>query len=58
LEEQKKKMQADKDKGKKAVIAKSLVVFEVKPWEAETNLDDMATAILAIEKDGLTWKTQ
>ncbi len=38
---------AGKDK-KKEIIAKSLIVWEVKPWEAETNLDDMAKLILAI----------
>jgi elongation factor 1-beta len=48
---------AGKDK-KKAVIAKSLIVWEVKPWEAETNLDDMAKLILAIKIDGLEWKTE
>ena len=48
---------AGKDK-KKAVIAKSLIIWEVKPWEAETNLDDMAKLILAIKIDGLEWKTE
>ena len=48
---------AGKDK-KKAVIAKTLIVWEVKPWEAETNLDDMAKLILAIKIDGLEWKTE
>jgi hypothetical protein len=38
---------AGKDK-KKALIAKSLILWEVKPWEAETNLDEMAKLILAI----------
>ena len=44
--------------GKKVVIAKSLIVFEVKPWEADTDLDAMAKEILAIEMDGLVWKTE
>ena len=48
---------AGKDK-KKAIIAKSLIVWEVKPWEAETNLDDMAKLILAIKMEGLEWKTE
>ena len=48
---------AGKDK-KKAVIAKSLIVWEVKPWEAETNLDELAKLILAINLDGLEWKTE
>lgn len=48
---------AGKDK-KKEVIAKSLIVWEVKPWEAETNLDELAKLILAIDMDGLEWKTE
>ena len=35
-------------KPKKVVIAQSLVLFEVKPVSDETNIDDMAKAILAI----------
>ena len=38
--------------------AKSLIIFEVKPWEIETNLDELAKKILAIEMDGLLWKTE
>jgi translation elongation factor EF-1beta len=34
------------------------VVFDVKPWEIETDLDALAQEILAIEQDGLYWKTQ
>ena len=43
---------------KPALIAKSLVVFEVKPYEAETNLEEVAKKILAIEVDGCIWKTE
>ena len=45
-------------KVKKHVIAKSLILWEVKPWEAETDLDEMAKLILAISMDGLEWKTE
>ena len=38
--------------------AKSLIIFEVKPYEAETNLDELAKKILAITMDGLFWKTE
>lgn len=48
---------AGKDK-KKDIIAKSLIVWEVKPYEAETDLDELAKQILAIEMDGLDWKTE
>jgi translation elongation factor EF-1beta len=43
---------------KPALIAKSLVVFEVKPYEAETDLKEVATKILAIDVDGCIWKTE
>eukprot|EP00349_Pseudokeronopsis_sp_Brazil_P000068 CAMPEP_0202956260 /NCGR_PEP_ID=MMETSP1396-20130829/769_1 /ASSEMBLY_ACC=CAM_ASM_000872 /TAXON_ID= /ORGANISM="Pseudokeronopsis sp., Strain Brazil" /LENGTH=225 /DNA_ID=CAMNT_0049673191 /DNA_START=31 /DNA_END=708 /DNA_ORIENTATION=- len=43
---------------KKVVIAKSLVLFEVKPYEAETDLDQLAQQILKIEVDGCIWKTE
>ena len=47
-----------KKKEKKPVIAQSLVMFEIKPEDAETNLDEVAKAVLAIKKDGLYWKTE
>ena len=56
------KAAADAAKGakkpKKVVIAQSLVLFEVKPLDDTTNIDDMAAAILAIKQDGLYWKTE
>jgi len=53
------KVQEKKKKSKKAApIAKSLILYEVKPWGEETDLDDLAKKILAIEMDGLLWKTQ
>ena len=47
-----------KGKKKKEVIAQSLVMFEVKPLDSETNLDDLAKQILEIKQEGLYWKTQ
>lgn len=63
MAEMKKKAEAQKadDKAKavkKAPIAKSLIVWEVKPYAAETNLDELAAKILAIKMDGLNWKTE
>jgi elongation factor 1-beta len=43
---------------KEKPIAKSLIIFEVKPYEAETDLDELAKSILTIEMDGLFWKTE
>ena len=48
-----------KDKKKKAApIAKSIILWEVKPWDVDTDLDAMAAAILGISMDGLVWKTE
>ncbi|KAL5002699.1 hypothetical protein BDV10DRAFT_105961 [Aspergillus recurvatus] len=35
--------------------AKSIVTLEVKPWDDETNLQEMEANVRAIEKDGLVW---
>ena len=45
-------------KKKAPPIAKSIIVWEVKPWGEDTDLDEMARQILAIEMDGLVWKTE
>ena len=45
-------------KPKKVVIAQSLVMFEVKPMDSDTDLDKLAARILAIKMDGLYWKTE
>jgi len=46
-------------KVKAAVIAKSLVIFEVKPLESETDLDVLGARIIKeVAMDGLVWKTE
>ncbi|KAI5280441.1 Translation elongation factor 1 beta, partial [Ascosphaera aggregata] len=35
--------------------AKSLVTLEVKPWDDETNLQELEANVRSIEKDGLVW---
>ena len=47
-----------KKKAKKVLVEKSIVVFEVKPWEAEQKIEDMAKAVMAIEMEGLFWKSE
>ena len=42
----------------KHVVAKSLIIWEIKPWEAETNLEELAKLVLGITMDGLEWKTE
>ena len=45
-------------KKKAAPVAKSLIIWEVKPWGEDTDLDALAQKILGIQMDGLFWKTE
>jgi glutathione S-transferase/translation elongation factor EF-1beta len=55
----KQKAAESKDKKVKAApIAKSIIVWEVKPWGEETDLDALAAKIIGITMDGLVWKTE
>ena len=58
-EAMKKKAEEAKGKKKKAApVAKSLIIWEVKPWGEDTDLNALADKILAIEMEGLFWKTE
>lgn len=46
---------AAKKANKPKTIAKSLVTLDVKPWDDETDMDELEKAVRAIEKDGLVW---
>lgn len=35
--------------------AKSIVTLDVKPWDDETDLEELLANVKAIEMDGLTW---
>ena len=37
------------------VIAKSNVILDVKPWDDETDMNEMLKACKSIEMDGLVW---
>ena len=55
----KKKAEEAKVKKEKAKpIAKSILVWEVKPYSADTDLDALAKKIISHEIDGLVWKTE
>merc|ERR1712183_980789 len=46
----------DEEKAKKPqVIAKTSVLFDVKPWDDETDHAEMLKACKSIEMDGLVW---
>ncbi|XP_020299444.1 probable elongation factor 1-delta isoform X3 [Pseudomyrmex gracilis] len=46
---------AAKKSKKPAVIAKSSIILDVKPWDDETNMEEMEAAVRKIEIDGLLW---
>ena len=44
-----------KKEGKVKPAAKSMVTMDVKPWDDETDMNELVKGVLAIEKDGLVW---
>ncbi|KAL6429503.1 hypothetical protein ACFW04_008285 [Cataglyphis niger] len=46
---------AAKKSKKPALIAKSNIILDVKPWDDETNMKEMENAVRKIETDGLLW---
>jgi len=51
----KKKAEQAGKSGKKAVIAKSSLVLDVKPWDDETDLVEMERLVRSVTIEGLTW---
>merc|ERR1739848_71586 len=49
---------AKKAAEKGVVAAKSMITLDVKPWDDETDLDELAKMIKTIEMDGLVWGQQ
>jgi len=43
---------------KGVVAAKSMITLDVKPWDDETDLDELAVMVKTIEMDGLVWGQQ
>ena len=46
---------AEKKAKKPALIAKTSVLLDVKPWDDETDMDAMLAAVKSIEMEGLLW---
>ncbi|KAG6879778.1 translation elongation factor EF-1 beta subunit (eEF1B) [Termitomyces sp. T32_za158] len=44
-----------KKAGKAKPAAKSIVTMDVKPWDDETNMEELEKAVRSIEQDGLLW---
>ena len=55
VREERLKAYAEKKSKKPALIAKTSVLLDVKPWDDETDMDAMLKAVKTIEKDGLIW---
>jgi len=51
-----KKKAKEEQKGK--VAAKSMITLDVKPWDDETDLDELAVKVKTIQMDGLVWGQQ
>jgi len=49
------KAYAEKKSKKPALIAKTSVLFDIKPWDDETDMDAMLKACKSVEMDGLVW---
>merc|ERR1711872_199884 len=55
ITEERLKAYAEKKSKKPALIAKTSVLFDVKPWDDETDMDKMLKCCKTIEMDGLLW---
>jgi len=55
LKEERLKAYAEKKSKKPGPIAKSSVILDVKPWDDETDLEEMERLVRTIEQDGLVW---
>merc|ERR1711928_250706 len=57
ITEERLKAYHEKKSKKAAVIAKTSVLLDVKPWDDETDMDKMLENVKSIEQDGLLWGT-
>jgi len=48
---------AAKKSKKPALIAKSMIILDVKPWDDETDVQEMERQVRSIQADGLVWGT-
>nr|ABM55537.1 putative elongation factor 1 beta' [Maconellicoccus hirsutus] len=55
IKEERLKAYAEKKSKKPALIAKSSIILDVKPWDDETDMTEMDTKVRSIEMDGLVW---
>ncbi|XP_066994728.1 elongation factor 1-beta' [Anabrus simplex] len=55
IREERLKAYAEKKSKKPALIAKSSIVLDVKPWDDETDMKEMEAKVRSIVMDGLVW---
>merc|ERR1711868_57347 len=55
ITEERLKAYHEKKSKKPALIAKTSVLLDVKPWDDETDMDAMLKSVKSIEMDGLLW---
>ena len=55
VKEERVRMYEEKKQKKAVVIAKSSIILDVKPWDDETDMDEIERRVRAIEADGLLW---
>ena len=55
IREERLKAYADKKSKKPALIAKSSIILDVKPWDDETDMKEMENQVRSIVMDGLLW---
>jgi len=55
ITEERLKAYHEKKAKKPALIAKTSVLLDIKPWDDETDMDKMLECAKSIEKDGLVW---
>ncbi|XP_047231385.1 eukaryotic translation elongation factor 1 delta b (guanine nucleotide exchange protein) isoform X4 [Girardinichthys multiradiatus] len=57
LKEQRLKEYAERKAKKPAVIAKSSILLDVKPWDDETDMAKLEECVRSVQADGLLWGT-
>uniref|UniRef100_A0A3B3DHY5 Eukaryotic translation elongation factor 1 delta b (guanine nucleotide exchange protein) n=1 Tax=Oryzias melastigma TaxID=30732 RepID=A0A3B3DHY5_ORYME len=55
LKEQRLKEYAEKKAKKPAIIAKSSILLDVKPWDDETDMKKLEECVRSVQADGLLW---
>merc|ERR1712228_314374 len=55
ITEERLKAYHEKKSKKPKVIAKTSVLFDVKPWDDETDMDAMLKVVKEVQMDGLVW---